>query len=172
MKIIPAIDLIDGKCVRLSKGDYDTQKEYPATPVEMAQKFEDVGITYLHLVDLDGARAGVPKNLSVLRAISESTNLQVDFSGGLRTEEDIAAAFKAGATFVAVGSAAVKDPGEVSRWLSKFGAERFVLGADVRGQKLAVSGWQEDTDVTITEYVSRWRTDGVARFLCTSIEKY
>ena len=171
MIITPAIDLIDGKCVRLSQGDYSEKSVYDQTPLEMAKAFQGAGLKRLHLVDLDGAKAGEPKNLAVLDEICGETTLQVDFSGGLRTERDVESAFSAGTQFVAVGSAAVKDPDRVTGWLESFGRERVILGADVKGEKIAISGWTEETEISIFDFVSSWTEQQVERFLCTSIAK-
>jgi len=170
MKIIPAIDLIDGKCVRLSQGNYDLKTEYTTSPVEMAKQFEAVGVQRLHLVDLDGAKAGHPKNLSILEAITKVTKLHVDFSGGIRTEEDVDQVFSAGATYIAVGSAAVKNPQQVKRWIEKIGAQKVIIGADIRGRNIAISGWTEDTDIAIYNFITEWTSVGIKTFLCTAIE--
>lgn len=171
MNIIPAIDLIDGKCVRLAQGDYQSKSVYAQSPVEMAKAFEGAGLKYLHLVDLDGAAAGSPVNLSVLGEIAKHTNLNIDFSGGVRTQSDVQSVLDSGAEYVTIGSAAVKAPDLVSSWLSEFGREKFILGADVHGRKIAISGWMERTEISISEFIERWSAEGVDRFLCTSIEK-
>ncbi|MCB0319372.1 MAG: 1-(5-phosphoribosyl)-5-[(5-phosphoribosylamino)methylideneamino]imidazole-4-carboxamide isomerase [Bdellovibrionales bacterium] len=171
IKVIPAIDIIDGKCVRLSQGDFDRKVEYSEEPLEIAKKYAANGVRWLHLVDLDGARAGEPKNLHVLDAIAQQTTLCVDFSGGIRTSDHVKAVFQAGAHSVAVGSAAVKDPSEVEQWLEAFGSEYFILGADVKGDKLAISGWLEDTSISVSSFVKEWSHKGVGRFMCTSIER-
>ncbi len=171
MRIVPAIDLIDGKCVRLSQGDFEKKTEYSVSPLEIAKDFESRGVRYLHLVDLNGARTGEPKNFSVLEELSQETTLQIDFSGGLRSGESVKAAFKAGAHSVVVGSAAVKNPDEVKLWFESFGHEYFIIGADVRDEKLAISGWEEDTEVKVQDFIQEWIDEGITRFLCTSIAK-
>ena len=171
MKIIPAIDLMDGQCVRLRQGDFAEKKVYGADPLAMAQGFEAAGLTALHLVDLDGAKTGSPGNLEVLRAICRETGLVVDYGGGLRRREDVAAALDAGAQQVTVGSVAVKRPDLMADWLAEFGAERFILGADARGGKVAASGWQEGTAVGLEEFIGKWLALGVKDVLCTAIER-
>ncbi|MCI5065232.1 1-(5-phosphoribosyl)-5-[(5-phosphoribosylamino)methylideneamino]imidazole-4-carboxamide isomerase [bacterium] len=171
MKIIPAIDLIDGACVRLAQGDYEAVSRYTESPLEMAKRFEDAGIRFLHLVDLDGARSGSPKNTAVLHEIASATTLTIDYSGGLRTHGDIRSVFQAGAHLVGIGSAAITDPTSVQEWITEFGAKRFILGADVRERCLAISGWTVDTKIHVREFVEQWEPAGVQAFLCTAIER-
>lgn len=171
MNIIPALDLIEGKCVRLSQGDFGRKTEYSSSPLDMAKRFEEVGITRLHIVDLDGARLGEPQNLAVLEEVAAKTKLIIDFSGGLRSEETVRQAFDAGTDLALVGSASVKEPDEVKRWLRIFGSDKFIIGADVRGEKISVSGWQEKTTIDITDFITQWSGEKVAGFLCTSITR-
>jgi phosphoribosylformimino-5-aminoimidazole carboxamide ribotide isomerase len=171
VNIIPALDLIDGKCVRLSQGDFGRKTEYDHAPLDMAKRFEDAGITRLHMVDLDGARVGEPQNLKVLEDVASKTRLIIDFSGGLRSEETVRNAFNAGSHMVLIGSAAVKQPDDVKKWLRIFGPEKFILGADVKGEKLAISGWQEKTTINIQDFISQWSGEKVSAFLCTSITR-
>src|SRR5882762_6077389 len=143
MEIIPAIDIIDGKCVRLTQGDYAQKKIYNEQPLEVAKEFEDAGLRRLHLVDLDGAKAGAVKNWKVLETLAGKTSLVIDFGGGIKTDKDVQIVFESGAAFATVGSIAVKNEEEFVRWLKYFGAERFLLGADVKNEKIAIHGWQE-----------------------------
>src|SRR5262249_22570312 len=146
MEIIPAIDIIDGKCVRLTQGDYAQKKVYNERPLEVARQFEDAGLRRLHLVDLDGAKAGAVKNWKVLETIAGKTQLVVDFGGGIKTAGDVEIVFNSGAAFATIGSIAVKDPELFAGWLQQYGADRFLLGADVKNEKITVSGWTETTD--------------------------
>jgi phosphoribosylformimino-5-aminoimidazole carboxamide ribotide isomerase len=171
MQIIPAIDIIDGKCVRLTKGDYAQKKVYSNHPAEVAKRFEAAGITRLHLVDLNGAKAGVVKNIKVLEAIAQQTALQVDFSGGIKTSETVAAVFDAGAAYVAVGSIAVKDKNLFAGWLQQYGAEKFIVGADVLNEQIKISGWLEDTGLGIDDFLTGMMAIGVPQFFCTDISK-
>lgn len=171
MEIIPAIDMIGGKCVRLSKGDYSTQKVYNESPVEVAKMFEDNGIKRLHLVDLDGAKAGHIVNHKPLEAITSSTNLIVDFGGGLKTTDDLNIAFDCGAKMVTGGSIAVKNPDEFSSWINQYGADRIILGADVKDKKVAVTGWLEDTDNLLMPFVQAYYDKGIRKVICTDISK-
>ncbi|HEV2355449.1 MAG TPA: HisA/HisF-related TIM barrel protein, partial [Puia sp.] len=156
MEIIPAIDIIEGKCVRLTRGDYDQKKVYNERPVEVAQAFEDAGLTRLHLVDLDGAKAGCVRNWKVLETIAARTRLVVDFGGGIKTEADVRIVFDSGAAMATVGSIAVKNGPLFESWLQHFGAARFFLGADVKDEKIAVSGWTEVTDRWIYDFISEY----------------
>ncbi len=171
MKIIPAIDLIDGQCVRLTKGDYATKKVYNSNPVEVAKQFEGSGIKYLHLVDLDGAKAQHIVNYKVLEEISHETKLHIDFGGGLKTDEDLRIAFESGADQVTGGSIAVKDPPKFENWLSKYGAERIILGADCIRRKIAVHGWQEESDMEVVSFIDAYVQKGVRNVVCTDISK-
>ncbi len=171
IEIIPAIDLIEGQCVRLRQGDYSSKKVYDADPVSAARRFAEAGIRRLHLVDLDGARAGMPCNLGVLGSICSATDLIVDYSGGLRTLDDVSAALDAGAGLIGLGSLAVRDPREADRWITKYGAERFLLGADVLEQRLAVNGWEERSDVELFPFLESMSGMGIRQVFCTDISK-
>lgn len=171
MKIIPAIDLIDGKCVRLTKGDYATKKVYNEDPIEMAKSFQDAGITHLHLVDLDGAKAGRIINYEVLNRLSNQTNLHIDFGGGLKSDEDLKIAFENGASQITGGSIAVKNRDKFINWLNTFGAEKIILGADALNEKIAVSGWQEETNEDIFLFIKKFVQQGVKYTICTDISK-
>lgn len=171
MQIIPAIDIIDGKCVRLTQGDYDQKTIYHSNPLEVAKQFEDAGLQRLHLVDLDGAKAGAIKNWKVLEAITEATSLVVDFGGGIKTEEDLKIVFHSGAAFATIGSLAVKNETLFVEWLQKYGAEKFLLGADVKGEKIAVGGWLETTDIDIYAFIEKYMGYGISQIFCTDVSK-
>jgi phosphoribosylformimino-5-aminoimidazole carboxamide ribotide isomerase len=171
MRIIPAIDIIEGKCVRLSKGDYSTKKVYNENPLEMAKEFEAHGIEHLHLVDLDGAKASHIVNHKVLEEIASKTNLKIDFGGGLKTDEDLRIAFESGAGQITGGSIAVKQPRIFKEWLVKFGAAKIILGADANDEKIAISGWQEESDEELIPFVKSYMKDGVSYVICTDIAK-
>ncbi len=171
MRIIPAIDIIDGKCVRLSKGDYDTKKIYNESPLEVAKEFQDYGIEYLHLVDLDGAKSKHIVNHKVLEEIASKTNLKIDFGGGLKTDDDLRIAFESGASQITGGSIAVKNPDVFKSWLSKFGADKIILGADANNEKIAVSGWLEESDQELIPFVQAYQKEGVSYVICTDISK-
>lgn len=171
IEIIPAIDLIDGKCVRLTQGDFQQKKVYNENPVEVAKSFESAGIKRLHLVDLDGAKNGQVTNLPVLENITSNTSLSVDFGGGIKTEEDIIQVFNAGADLVTVGSIAVKEPELFADWLNAFGGERIILGADVKDEKIAVNGWKDVVPVTINNFLKEKFEQGAEYVLCTDISK-
>jgi phosphoribosylformimino-5-aminoimidazole carboxamide ribotide isomerase len=171
MRIIPAIDIIEGKCVRLSKGDYSTKKVYNENPLEMAKEFEAHGIEHLHLVDLDGAKASHIVNHKVLEEIASKTNLKIDFGGGLKTDEDLRIAFESGAGQITGGSIAVKHPRIFKEWLVKFGAAKIILGADANDEKIAISGWQEESDEELIPFVKSYMKDGVSYVICTDIAK-
>lgn len=171
MKIIPAIDIIDGKCVRLSEGDYATKKVYNENPLEVARQFESSGITHLHLVDLDGAKAGKIINTKVLESITSNTNLKVDFGGGLRTDEDLHIAFEAGASQVTGGSIAVKQPETFENWLSKYGTEKIILGADCKNRKIATNGWLDTSEMDVIEFIQAYEQKGISQVICTDISK-
>ena len=171
IEIIPAIDIIEGKCVRLTKGDYDTKKVYNEDPLEVAREFEDHGITRLHVVDLDGAKAGHIINYKTLEKIAGKTSLVIDFGGGLKTSEDLRIAFESGAQMVTGGSIAVKNPEEFTSWITKYGAEKIILGADAKDKKIAVSGWQEDTAEELIPFVKKYREKGIEKVICTDISK-
>jgi len=168
---VPAIDIIDGKCVRLTKGDYSQKKIYNEHPLEVAQAFEDAGIKRLHLVDLDGAKAGKVINWKVLETLASKTGLEIDFGGGIKSVEAIAIVFESGAAFATVGSMAVKDPVLFEMLLLKYGAEKFLLGADVKGENIAIHGWTEETEVNIYAFLKQYLAKGVKHFFCTDIAK-
>lgn len=170
IELIPAIDIIDGKCVRLTKGDYD-QKTVYGNPIDMAKEFERIGYTRLHVVDLDGAKSKHIVNDAVLRAITTETNLTVDFGGGIKTDEDLEKAFAAGASMITVGSIAVTNPDLFMGWLEKYGAEKMILGADVRHGKISINGWKEDSDEDLLSFLERYVNAGVKNVLCTEISK-
>lgn len=169
--IIPAIDIIDGKCVRLSQGDYDQKTVYNENPLEVAKEFEAHGINRLHLVDLDGAKAGHIVNYKVLETIAGKTNLTIDFGGGLKTNEDLRIAFESGAQMITGGSIAVKDKETFSGWIDKFGSEKIILGADVKDEKIAVSGWLETSDLDLLPFIEDYKSKGVTKVICTDISK-
>ena len=171
MRIIPAIDIIDGKCVRLSKGDYSTQKTYNENPLEVAKAFEDHGIEYLHLVDLDGAKSKHIVNHRVLETLATKTNLKIDFGGGLKTDEDLRIAFESGAQQVTGGSIAVKEPEVFSQWISSYGAEKIILGADVKGEYIATDGWLETSGQSLFDFLAHYQTKGIQYTICTDISK-
>ena len=171
MRIIPAIDIIDGKCVRLSKGDYETKKIYNENPVEVAKEFEDFGIQYLHLVDLDGAKAKKIINQKVIENIAKKTNLIIDFGGGIRSEEDLQKAFDSGAKKVTLGSIAVVNPELCLAWLDKFGAEKVILGADCLDRKIKTSGWLENSETDVVDFIKEYQKKGFREVVCTDISK-
>jgi phosphoribosylformimino-5-aminoimidazole carboxamide ribotide isomerase len=171
MRIIPAIDIINGKCVRLTKGDYSTQKIYNENPLEVAKQFEAGGIRYLHLVDLDGAKSGRIVNQKVLNAIASQTNLNIDFGGGIKSEADIAVAFDNGATQITAGSIAVKNPELVYEWISKYGADKIILGADCRNRKIAINGWLQDSETDVLDFIKDYWAKGITNVICTDIAK-
>jgi len=171
MRIIPAIDIIDGKCVRLSKGDYSTKKIYNEHPLEIAKQFEAHGIEFLHLVDLDGAKASHIVNHKVLEEIASKTSLKIDFGGGLKTDDDLRIAFESGARQITGGSIAVKQPDIFKNWLSKFGADKIILGADANNEKIAISGWLEESDEDLIPFVQNYQKEGVQYVICTDIAK-
>jgi phosphoribosylformimino-5-aminoimidazole carboxamide ribotide isomerase len=169
--IIPAIDIIDGKCVRLTEGDYNQKKIYNEHPLEVAKEFEGAGLRRLHLVDLDGAKAGAVKNWKVMEAITSRTNLIIDFGGGIKTEDDVKIVFNSGAALATVGSIAVKDEDLFVSWLQAYGAERFLLGADVKDEKIAVGGWLETTDIWIYDFIEKYINHGILQLFCTDVSK-
>ncbi|MFB9053705.1 1-(5-phosphoribosyl)-5-[(5-phosphoribosylamino)methylideneamino]imidazole-4-carboxamide isomerase [Formosa undariae] len=171
MRIIPAIDIIDGKCVRLTKGDYDTKKIYNENPLEVAKSFEDAGVEYLHLVDLDGAKASTIINYKVLEQITSKTNLKVDFGGGLKTNEDLYIAFNSGAKQVTGGSIAVKDSTMFESWIQKYGSQKIILGADAKNEKVAISGWLEESSLEVTPFIKGYMNKGIQYVICTDISK-
>ena len=171
IELIPAIDIIGGKCVRLSKGDYSTEKIYNENPLEVALEFESNGIQRLHLVDLDGARSGRIINYKVLDKIASRTGLVIDFGGGLKTTHDLNIAFDNGAQMVTGGSIAVKNPDEFSRWIKQYGAEKIILGSDVRDRKIAVSGWTETSEMDLFTFLKTFTDKGITKTICTDISK-
>jgi phosphoribosylformimino-5-aminoimidazole carboxamide ribotide isomerase len=171
MLIIPAIDIIDGKCVRLTEGDYAQKKIYNEHPLDVALQFQDAGITRLHLVDLDGAKAGKIINWKVLEQIASKTNLQIDFGGGIKKEEDVSIVLNSGALWATVGSVAVKDKEALLSWMQIFGATKFLLGADVKGEKIAIGGWLETSDIHIYDFITDYLNQGIQQIFCTDISK-
>ena len=171
MLIIPAIDIIDGKCVRLTKGNYDTKIIYNENPVDAAKAFENAGITHLHLVDLDGAKKSEVVNWKVLESIASQTKLQIDFSGGIKTKQSAQKAFDLGATQITVGSLAAKNPKEFVDWIWEFGEEKLILGADVIKDKIAIHGWQESSTKDIYSYLDYFFEEGIDYVLCTDVSK-
>ena len=175
MRIIPAIDIIDGKCVRLTKGDYDTKKIYNENPLEVAKEFEASGIEYLHVVDLDGAKASQIINYKVLEQIASKTNLKIDFGGGLKSDKDLEIAFNSGANQITGGSIAVKNPRIFKNWIAKFGSEKIILGADFypdnSGGKIATNGWQEESSLELIPFIAEYQKEGIQYVICTDISK-
>ena len=170
-EVIPAIDIIEGKCVRLTHGDYNQKKIYNEHPLEVARQFEDAGLQRLHLVDLDGAKDGAVKNWKVLEAIASKTSLTIDFGGGIKTEKDLDIVFNSGAALATIGSLAVKNEKEFTGWLLKHGAHKFLLGADVKEEKIAISGWIEKTDIWIYEFIEKYMEHDVKQMFCTDVSK-
>lgn len=171
MKIIPAIDLINGQCVRLTQGDYDQKKVYNNNPLEVAKMFEAKGAKYLHVVDLDAAKSGVFSNYDIVKDICEQTSLSVDYGGGIRSNEQIEKALSAGVAQVNIGSLSVKNPKLVQSWIEKYGAEKIILSADVKDRKIAVLGWQEVADIELFDYLEDYLEAGAYSFVCTDISK-
>ena len=171
IELIPAIDIIDGKCVRLSQGDYDTKKIYNEKPLEVAKEFEANGIQRLHVVDLDGAKSSHVVNYKVLDAIAGHTSLTIDFGGGIKTEEDLVIAFENGAHMVTLGSVAVKKPELFKKWLHQYGAEKIILGADVKDNRISVSGWLEEGPQELMPFLTDYTQEGVSKVLCTDISR-
>lgn len=171
IEIIPAIDLIDGKCVRLVQGDFARKKVYSENPLEAAKTFENAGLKRLHIVDLDGAKRGKIANLKVLETIAANTNLTIDFGGGIKTDEDIKSVFDAGAAIASIGSIAVKDTEKFFAWLEKYGGEKILLGADVKGKNLAINGWQTETEIEILAFLKAYFAKGVRAAFVTDISK-
>jgi len=171
MQIIPAIDIINGKCVRLTQGDYTQMTIYNDDPLEVAKMFEDAGLQRLHLVDLDGAKAGAVTNWKVLESVATHTNLVIDFGGGIKQEKDVEAVLNSGAHFVTIGSLAVKSPAVFEHWIQQYGASKFLLGADVKDEKIAVGGWLETTDNAIIPFIQQYVEKGIQQVFCTDISK-
>lgn len=171
MRIIPAIDIIDGKCVRLSKGDYDTKIIYNENPLEVAKSFEAHGIEYLHLVDLDGAKSSKIVNYKILEQIANQTSLKIDFGGGLKSDDDLRIAFESGANQITGGSIAVKNRSIFEKWISEYGSDKIILGADAKDEKIAVSGWLEDSNEDLIPFIQDYQTKGIQYVICTDIAK-
>ena len=171
MRIIPAIDIINGKCVRLSKGDYSTEKVYNEHPLEVAKMFEAHGIKHLHLVDLDGAKASHIVNYKVLETIASNTNLSIDFGGGLKSDEDLRIAFQSGANQITGGSIAVKNPSTFKSWLQKYGSDKIILGADATNEKVAIGGWLEESEEELIPFIQNYLNEGINYVICTDIAK-
>lgn len=171
MKIIPAIDIIDGKCVRLSKGNYNSQITYNQNPLEVAKTYEDHGIEFLHLVDLDGAKSNHIINYSILEIIASKTNLKIDFGGGVKTENDVNLAFNSGANQVTCGSVAVKQPEIFCEWILNYGSEKIILGADVRDKYVATDGWINTSNQSIFDFINFYKNKGIETVTCTDISK-
>ena len=171
MKIIPAIDIIGGKCVRLEQGDYSKKKIYSKNPLEIAKQFEDNGIRNLHLVDLDGAKSGKIVNWKVLNQIVSKTNLKIDFGGGIKSYNDLIIAFENGANQITAGSIAVKDKQQVLSWINKYGNEKIILGADVKSENIAIDGWKVNTNLNVFNYISDYHKNGIMNVICTDISK-
>ena len=171
MLIIPAIDIIDGKCVRLTQGDYDQKKVYNEHPLEVAKAFEDAGITHLHLVDLDGARASHIVNYKVLEKIATKTSLSIDFGGGLKSDQDVYIAFESGANQITGGTVAVKNLEIFTKWIEQYSGEKIILGADVKDRKIAIQGWKETSELDLFNFVSDYQKKGIQSIICTDIAK-
>ena len=171
MRIIPAIDIIEGKCVRLTKGDYSSKKVYNQNPLEVAKEFEDNGIEHLHLVDLDGAKIGEIVNYKVLEQIATKTTLKIDYAGGLKTNEDLHIVFNSGARQITGGSIAVKNPKMFEGWISKYGSQKIILGADTDAGKISISGWQEQSEEDLIPFIKKYMKKDVRYVICTDISK-
>lgn len=171
MRIIPAIDIIDGKCVRLSKGDYDTKKIYNENPLEVAKSFEAYGIQYLHLVDLDGAKSSRIVNYKVLEQITLKTSLKIDFGGGIKSDVDLKIAFESGANQITGGSIAIKQPEVFKNWIQQYGADKIILGADAMKEKVAISGWLEESNEEVIPFIQNYQKEGIQYVICTDISK-
>lgn len=171
MRIIPAIDIIDGKCVRLSKGDYSTKKIYNENPLEVAKEFEANGITYLHLVDLDGAKSKHIVNYKILERIASETDLKVDFGGGIKSDEDLKIAFESGANQITGGSIAVSNRELFLKWLANYGADKIILGADCSDRKIATHGWLESSQLDVVDFIEGYKGEGIKTVICTDIAK-
>ncbi|MDF1546789.1 MAG: 1-(5-phosphoribosyl)-5-[(5-phosphoribosylamino)methylideneamino]imidazole-4-carboxamide isomerase [Bacteroidales bacterium] len=171
IKIIPAIDIIEGKCVRLTQGDYAQKKIYNENPLEVAKEFEASGIKYLHLVDLDGAKSNGIVNWKVLNEISTKTNLKIDFGGGIKSDKDLEIAFENGATQLNIGSTAVKDKNLFLNWLQKYGSDKIILSADVKNEEIAVNGWQENSGINIFSFINDYLANGINHVVCTDVSK-
>ena len=171
INVIPAIDLIDGKCVRLTKGDYNQKKQYDASPLDMALRYQDIGIRRLHVVDLDGAKSSSPKNLHVLEEIAIRTSLEIEWGGGIKSDQALYDAYNAGADYLIIGSVAVSKPDLFARWLDEYGGNRLILGADVNDGRVAINGWLKKSDQTIDALIDRFIPHGLSEVICTDISK-
>lgn len=171
MKIIPAIDIIDGQCVRLTKGDYGTKKVYNTNPLEVAKEFEASGIKYVHLVDLDGAKSSRIVNYDILEKLASQTSLEIDFGGGIKSNEDIEIAFNSGASKITGGSIAVNNPELFESWIQKYGANKIILGADCNNRKIATNGWLEASELDVIDFIQRYADKGIQEVICTDISK-
>lgn len=171
MRIIPAIDIIDGKCVRLTKGNYDTKRIYNENPLEVAKRYEDAGLKYLHLVDLDGAKSNCVVNQDILYKIASQTTLKIDFGGGIKSDEDIKKAFENGAAQITAGSVAIKNPEMIINWISTYGSHKIILGADYNNRKIATNGWLEQTEKDIISFIKDYEAKGITTTICTDIAK-
>lgn len=171
MQIIPAIDIIDGKCVRLTQGDYNLKTVYNDDPLEVAKQFEDAGLQRLHLVDLDGAKAGQVVNWKVLESIAGNTSLVIDFGGGIKTEDDLSTVLRSGAALATIGSLAAKNEELFTQWINEYGPEKFLLGADVKDEKIAVGGWLETTGIDVFSFIEKYIAKGISQVFCTDISK-
>lgn len=171
INVIPAIDLIDGKCVRLTKGDYNQKKQYDASPLDMALRYQDIGIRRLHVVDLDGAKSCSPKNLHVLEEVATHTSLDIEWGGGIKSDEALRDAVNAGAGHLIIGSVAVSNPDLFARWLEEYGGNRLILGADINDGHVAINGWLEESELTIEALIDRFISQGLREVICTDIAK-
>lgn len=171
MRIIPAIDIIEGKCVRLTKGDYSIKKMYNENPLEVAKQFEDAGIEYLHMVDLEGAKADHVVNYRVLEKVATKTNLKIDFGGGLKSDDDVFIAFNSGAKQITGGSIAVKNTDTFLRWINKYGTQKIILGADCKNEKISISGWLEESSLDVVPFIQDYQKNGIQYVVCTDISK-
>ncbi|MHC6200704.1 1-(5-phosphoribosyl)-5-[(5-phosphoribosylamino)methylideneamino]imidazole-4-carboxamide isomerase [Elizabethkingia miricola] len=171
MRIIPAIDIIEGKCVRLSQGDYDTKKIYNENPLEVGKEFEDYGIRYLHLVDLDGAKSKQIINYRTLEELASKTSLQIDFGGGIKSQKDIDIAFECGAKQITGGSIAVQEPEIFTKWIEVYGSEKIILGADCKNRKIATHGWLESSELDVIDFIRDYKQKGISYVICTDIAK-
>lgn len=171
IELVPAIDMIEGKCVRLTQGDYDTQKIYNESPLEVAKQFQEAGVTRLHMVDLDGAKAGHIVNYRMLEKVASHTDLSIDFGGGLKSDDDLHIAFDCGAQMVTGGSIAVKNPDLFLSWITRYGSERIILGADAKEKKIAISGWKEGTAIDLIPFIKDYQSKGISKVICTDIAR-
>ena len=171
MILIPAIDIINGQCVRLTKGAYDTKTVYSNSPLEVAKQFEDAGLTHVHLVDLDGARAKHIVNTNILESIATQTSLIIDFGGGIKSEQDLQTVFDCGATQVTLGSVAVSRPDLVSQWMDRYGADRLILGADAKNRRIATHGWENDSGLDVLDFINDYVQKGFTDIVCTDVDK-